>query len=103
MKVAEDNMGTMDASQARRFFREVTNELDLGYLAFHITTAGSVYIDGSIFIDKKDLHYPWYTKQLILHEIAHHLSPKDFSHGTAFHKQYAKLINTFLVGDLATG
>jgi len=92
----ENNIGNMDAKQARKF--AVRAELGLSDFGFGITTAGTICMGDKILIDKRDLHYPWFTKQLILHEIAHHLSPEDDRHGTRFHKKYAELVNRFLAG-----
>ena len=97
MNIEENNMGNMDALQARDFFGEVRAELKLGdKFGFGITTAGSICLDDRILIDEKDLSYPWFTKQMILHEIAHHLAPNDKTHGTRFHGKYAVLVNRFL-------
>ena len=94
----ENNMGNMDAGQAEEFFNSVKAELGLGELGFGITTAGSICMGDKILIDEKDLHYPWFTKQMVLHEIAHHLAPEDSTHGTRFHKKYAELVSRFLAG-----
>ena len=98
MEVEENNMGNMDAKQAERFFNDVKDALNLEDFGFGITTAGSICLSDKILIDERDLHYPWYTKQMILHEIAHHLAPQDNSHGTGFHKKYAELVMRFLAG-----
>ncbi len=95
----ENNMGNMDAIDARDFFWAVSDELGLGgNFGFGITTAGSICIGDKILIDERDLNYPWFAKQLILHEIAHHLTPNDNTHGTRFHKVYSELVNKFLAG-----
>lgn len=91
-------MGNMDATQAEEFFNAVKAELGLSDFGFGITTAGSICMGDKILIDERDLQYPWFTKQLILHEIAHHLSQGDYMHGTTFHKKYAELVNRFLAG-----
>lgn len=98
MKIEENNMGNMDAKQAKRFFNEVAAELDLGDFGFGITTAGSICMGDRILIDEKDLQYPWFTKQLILHEITHHIAPEARTHGSAFHRKYAELVSRFLGG-----
>lgn len=95
----ENNMGNMDATQAEGFFNDVKAELELSDFGFGITTAGSICMGDKILIDERDLNYPWFTKQLILHEIAHHLVPEDMTHGTRFHKKYAELVNRFLAGE----
>ena len=99
----ENNMGDMDAKQAKAFFNAVRAELDLGDFGFGITPASpSICLGDKILICKKDLHYPWFTKQMILHEIAHHLVPEDTSHGTRFHRKFAELVSRFLAGFTAT-
>ena len=95
VKIVENNMGNMDATQAEEYFNTVKSQLNLG-LGFGITTAGSICLRDRILIDERDLNYPWFTKQLILHEIAHYLTREDNSHGTRFHKKYAELVNRFL-------
>ena len=99
MIIEENNMGNMDAVQAKDFFNTVKGELNISDFGFGITTAGSICLGGRILIDERDLSYPWFTKQTILHEITHHLVPGDMSHGTRFHKKYAELINRFLAGE----
>lgn len=97
--IEENNMGNMDAIQARDFFWVVSDCLKLGgNFGFGITTAGSICLDDRILIDERDLNYPWHTKQMILHEITHHLIPEDRSHGTKFHKKFAELVGRFLAG-----
>lgn len=96
--IEENNMGNMDAMQAEKFFNNVKDELNLGGFNFGITTAGSICLKDRILIDKRDLNYPWFTKQMILHEIAHHLAPEDKTHGVKFHRKYAELVNKFLAG-----
>lgn len=95
----ENNMGNMDASQAEQFFSEVRNSLELGNFGFGITTGGSICLGDKILIDERDLGYPWHTKQMILHEVTHHLVPKDTTHGTRFHSKYAELVSRFLGGE----
>lgn len=98
--IEENNIGNMDAIQARDFFWAVSDSLKLGGdFGFGITTAGSVCLGDKILIDERDLNYPWFTKQMILHEITHHLVPEDTKHGTRFHRKYAELVNSFLVGE----
>ena len=100
MTTEENNMGNMDATQAEDFFWVVSNSLNLGGgFGFGITMAGSICLGDKILIDERDLSYPWHTKQMILHEITHHLIPDDKTHGTKFHKKYAELISRFLAGE----
>lgn len=94
----ENNMGNMNATQAEEFFNIVKEELGLADFGFGITTAGSICLGNKILIDKKDLHYPWFTKQIILHEIAHHIVPEARTHGSQFHRKYAELVDRFLAG-----
>jgi len=91
----DNNMGNITVEQAESFFNAIILELGIT-LQFEITDAGSICIKDKIFIDKKDLQYPWFTKQLILHEIAHYLVPDDYIHGTRFHEKYAELVERFL-------
>ena len=95
-------MGNMDALQAEAFFCTVRDDLGLSSFGFGITTAGSICLNDKILIDERDLHYPWHTKHTILHEITHHLTPQDKTHGTEFHRKYAELVNRFLAGYVAT-
>lgn len=99
MIIEENNMGNMDATQAEEFFVNVKDELNLRDFSFGITAAGSICLGDRILIDERDLQYPWFTKQMILHEIAHHLSPSDKTHGTSFHRKYAELVYKFLAGN----
>ena len=94
----ENNMGNMDATQAEGYFNIVRDKLSLGNFGFGVTTAGSICLGNKILIDERDLGYPWFAKQMILHEITHHLVPEDNSHGTRFHKKYAELVSEFLAG-----
>jgi hypothetical protein len=92
-------MGNMDGRKAETWFNAVKAELGLSKLGFDITpTSPSICLGDKILICEKDLHYPWFTKQVILHEISHHLVPIDKTHGTAFHKVYAGLVSQFLAG-----
>ena len=100
MKIEENNMGNMGAKQAGQFFNLVATELGLVNFGFGITPVSpSICLGDKILLCDKDLDYPWFTKQMILHEIAHHLMPEDNSHGTRFHKKYAELVNRFLAGE----
>lgn len=94
----ENNMGNLDAKQAEDYFNAVVAELELSDFGFGITTAGSICMGDKILIDERDLQYPWFTKQMILHEITHHLAPEARKHGTLFHRVFAELVNRFLGG-----
>ena len=100
-KVEENNMGTMDAVQAKDFFNMVKEDLGLNDFGFSITTAGSICLSDKMLIDERDLQYPWHTKHMILHEITHHLAPEAKMHGSQFHRVYAELVNRFLAGLVA--
>lgn len=94
----ENNMGNMDAQQAEAYFNAVVLDLGINKLKFQLTTAGSVCLGINVYIDNKDLQYPWFTKQLILHEITHYLEPQAKTHGTLFHARYALLVKRYLAG-----
>jgi len=94
----ENNMGNMSAEQAEEYFNAVVAKLELGNFGFGITTAGSICMGDKILIDEKDLQLPWFTKQLVLHEIAHHLTQDDRRHGTRFHRTFAVMVDRFLAG-----
>ncbi len=98
-EIAENNMGNMNDEQAGVFFEMVRSELGLD-LEFGITpTSPSICLGSKILICENDLQYPWFTKQMILHEITHHLIPNDHTHGSSFHKKYAELVGIFLGGE----
>lgn len=97
MTTKENNMGNMSQEEAIEFFSQVKDSLGES-VSLDFTTAGSICIGDTIFLDYRDLQYPWYTKQMILHEIAHHLVPEDYTHGTKFHQKYAYLVSRFLAG-----
>lgn len=93
----ENNMGNMDAEQAGDFFNIVRDGLGLTNLGFRVTpTAPSICLGDKILLCEKDLNYPWFTKQMILHEISHYLVRDDRTHGTRFHSKYAELVIQFL-------
>jgi len=98
MEIAENNMGNISKAQCRRFFGAVKKELTLD-IGFGITpTAPSICLGNKILLCENDIQYPWFSKQMILHEITHHLIPEDKVHGSRFHGKYAELVNRFLAG-----
>ena len=98
IKIEENNMGNIAKKQCLEFFRMVREELKLD-LDFGFTLAApSICLGTKILLCENDIQYPWFTKQMILHEITHHLVPEDHKHGSRFHRKYAELVNIFLAG-----
>jgi len=101
LPVEKNNMGNISKEQCLEFFQAVKAELVLG-IGFEFTsTTPSICLGDKILLCENDIQYPWFTKQMILHEIAHHLEPDDKFHGVRFHKKYAELVNRFLAGYVA--
>ena len=99
-KVEENNMGNISKEQCLTFFRAVKDELALD-IGFEFTPATpSICLGDKILLSDNDINYPWFTKQMILHEITHHLVPEDKTHGTRFHQKYAQLVGRFLAKSL---
>ena len=95
----ENNMGNISHKQCLTFFQAIKKELGLA-IGFDFTPATpSICLGDKILLCENDIQYPWFTKQMILHEITHHLTPDDNAHGTKFHKKYAELVNRFLAGN----
>lgn len=95
----ENNMGNISHDQCRKFFNAVKAELGLEGFGFKFTPATpSICFGDYMLLCENDVGYPWFTKQMILHEITHHLVPEDNSHGNRFHKKYAELVTRFLGG-----
>lgn len=104
MKADENNMGNMDAVQAKRFFGGVRDDLGIDGFGFEVTpTAPSICLGDKILLCENDLQYPWFTKMMILHEITHHLVPEDYTHGTQFHKKFGHLVLKYLAVEQAIG
>ncbi len=95
MTNAENNMGNMSKDEAIEFFNAVKEDLHEP-IRLEFTDAGSICIKDTIFLDYRDLQYPWYTKQMVLHEVAQYLEPDDMMHGTRFHYSFANLIQKYL-------
>ena len=94
----ENNMGNISKNQCREFFEAVKNELSLDIDCDFTPASPSICLGDKILLCENDIQYPWFTKQMILHEITHHLAPEAKTHGTAFHKKFTELVNRFLAG-----
>lgn len=93
-------MGNMSKPELEEFFASVVKDLGI-VLALEFTpTAPSIYLEKTpkILFCENDLNgYKWQVKERILHEIAHHFEVRKRQHGANFYKEYARLLNRYMV------